>query len=48
MFKSVEVKNFELLPSFGAAKSATLLPAEVQKLLGTQTKTPYIGAYPAK
>lgn len=48
VFKSVEVKNFELLPSFGAAKSATLLPAEVQKLLGTQTKVPYIGAYPVK
>ncbi|HEX2935015.1 MAG TPA: right-handed parallel beta-helix repeat-containing protein [Bacteroidales bacterium] len=48
VFKSADLKNFELLPSFGAAKSATLVPAEIQKLLGPQSKVPYIGAYPVK
>jgi parallel beta-helix repeat protein len=49
VFKSTELKNFELSPAFEGAKSATVLPAEVQQLLGLPAKySPYIGAFSVK
>jgi len=47
LFKSAELGNYQLLPSFAGAKSRKQLPPEVQKLLGQSRKvSPYIGAYP--
>jgi parallel beta-helix repeat protein len=49
VFKSVELGNFQLQPSFTGAKAAAVLPAEIQKLLGLPAKySPYIGAFPVK
>ena len=47
LFKSRELGNFQLLPTFPGANSASLLPAEISKLLGLPKKDiMYIGAYP--
>ena len=47
LFKSKEFGNYQLLPTFPAAKSGMKLPAEISKLLGDSTKDGlYIGAYP--
>lgn len=47
VFKSVELENFGLLPSFQGNSFASPLPAEISSLLGRPKKdTPYIGAYP--
>jgi parallel beta-helix repeat protein len=49
LFKSSELMNFELNEAFPGAHAATVLPADVQKLLGLNSKyTPYVGAYPVK
>jgi hypothetical protein len=49
LFKSIELGNFELNKAFPGANAATVLPADVQKLLGLQAKyKPYIGAFPVK
>ncbi|HEX7494130.1 MAG TPA: hypothetical protein VF346_07915, partial [Bacteroidales bacterium] len=47
LFKSIELGNFELNKAFPGANSAAILPSDVQKLLGLQTKyKPYTGAFP--
>jgi hypothetical protein len=49
VLRSLQLKNYELVPSFGATVPADTLPAEVQKLLGwssADATTP--GAYPLK
>jgi hypothetical protein len=49
LFKSFELGNFELNPSFPGANNAAALPVEVQKLLGLPAKyKPYTGAYAVK
>ena len=49
LFKSSELGNFELNQAFPGANAATALPADIQKLLGLQTKyKPYVGAFPVK
>jgi hypothetical protein len=49
LFKSREIQNFQLNPAFPGANNATVLPSEIQKLLGLQPKyKPYAGAYPVK
>lgn len=49
VFKSAELGNYELNKAFPGANAATVLPAEVQQLLGLPAKyKPYIGAYPVK
>jgi hypothetical protein len=49
VFKSIELGNFQLQPTFAGAKAATLIPADVQKLLGLPAKySPYVGAFPVK
>ncbi|MBN1143816.1 MAG: right-handed parallel beta-helix repeat-containing protein [Bacteroidales bacterium] len=49
VFKSLELGNYELNKAFPGASAATVLPAEVQKLLGLPAKyKPYIGAYPVQ
>ncbi|MFO7657832.1 MAG: right-handed parallel beta-helix repeat-containing protein [Bacteroidales bacterium] len=46
LFKSPELGNFQLNPAFSAAGAGTVLPANVQKLLGLSPKyKPYVGAY---
>jgi hypothetical protein len=41
--------NYQLQAEFPGAKTATAIPAEVQKLLGLPGKyNPYTGAYPIK
>ncbi|HEX2395690.1 MAG TPA: right-handed parallel beta-helix repeat-containing protein [Bacteroidales bacterium] len=48
-FQSRELGNYQLLPGFAGSKSATVLPVDIQKLLGlTARYTPYTGAYPVK
>lgn len=47
LFKSRELGNYQLLRTFPGSKDASLLPAEVSKLLGLPEKdVRYIGAYP--
>jgi hypothetical protein len=49
VLRSLQLKNYELVPSFGAKVPAETLPADVQKLLGwnaADATTP--GAYPLK
>ena len=47
-FKSIELKNFELLKSFPGIKDGIALPAELSKVINTGKKAlPYTGAYPA-
>ncbi len=49
VFKSLELGNYELNKAFPGANAATVLPAEVQQLLGLSAKyKPYIGAYSVK
>jgi hypothetical protein len=49
MFKSCELGNYQLLQKFPAAKIATKLPTNIQKLLGLTDKyIPFVGAYPVK
>jgi parallel beta-helix repeat protein len=49
LFKSPELGNYQLQAEFPGAKTATAIPAEVQKLLGLPGKyNPYTGAYPIK
>ncbi|MGA2916868.1 MAG: right-handed parallel beta-helix repeat-containing protein [Sedimentisphaerales bacterium] len=45
LFKSPELKNFELLSDFPGSKIAAKLPAEIKKLLEPK-KDKFIGAYP--
>ncbi len=47
LFKSPELGNYQLLPSFSEAKTASPIPAEIRKLLSLPDKNArYIGAYP--
>jgi hypothetical protein len=47
LFKSLELGNYELLKAFPGSATATVLPNEIQKLLGWPTKdTHFPGAYP--
>jgi len=47
LFKSRELDNFELLPTFPGQQSASLLPADIRELLGRKGEdTRYMGAYP--
>jgi parallel beta-helix repeat protein len=47
LFKSRELRNYQLLQTFPGYKIASLLPAEISKLLGFLKKDiRYIGAYP--
>ncbi|MBN1766740.1 MAG: right-handed parallel beta-helix repeat-containing protein, partial [Sedimentisphaerales bacterium] len=47
LFQSPALKNYRLLPTFPAAKTATQLPIDVCKRLGWPENTPpYTGAYP--
>lgn len=46
-FRSRELLNFKLLPSFPGSKNAAPLPADISTLLKRPKKSiPYIGAYP--
>jgi hypothetical protein len=46
MFKSIELKNYQLLPEFIGTKSGMQLPKEIGKLINNYDKEkPYIGAY---
>jgi len=44
LFKSSELGNYQLLQNFPGSNSATQLPAEINKLIGSKSR-PYIGAY---
>jgi len=47
VFKSVNLGNYQLLPSFPGIKAASPLPADISALLSRPKKgLPYIGAYP--
>jgi parallel beta-helix repeat protein len=47
VFKSMDLKNFELLKSFPGIKDGVALPADIDRLLNNGKKTvPYTGAYP--
>ena len=49
LFKSPELGNFELNKAFPGANTATVLPADIQKLLGLPAKyKPYTGAFAVK
>lgn len=49
LFKSIELKNFQLLHGFEGNKSATMLPSEIRRLFTNDMKDDkYIGAYPVK
>ena len=47
VYKSVNLGNYQLLPSFPGIKAASPLPADISALLSRPKKgLPYIGAYP--
>ncbi|MBN1153839.1 right-handed parallel beta-helix repeat-containing protein [candidate division KSB1 bacterium] len=47
LFKSVELGNYQLLPSFPSLKSGMPVPANIRTLLGSSPeKKAYVGAYP--
>lgn len=47
LFKSRKLGNYQLLPTFPGSQNASLLPAEISKILGLSKKEiRYIGAYP--
>jgi parallel beta-helix repeat protein len=47
LFKSSKLGNYQLLPTFPGYKNASLLPAEISRILGLSKKEiRYIGAYP--
>jgi parallel beta-helix repeat protein len=47
LFKSRELGNYQLLPSFPGTKNASQLPPDISRLLGLSKKVKaYIGAYP--
>jgi len=47
VFKSTDLGNYQLIPSFPGARAASVLPAEISLLLKRPKKDiPYIGAYP--
>lgn len=47
LFKSIELGDYQLLPTFPASKSAVLLPTEVGKLFDSSKENGrYVGAYP--
>ena len=47
MFRSMDLKNFQLAPAFPGAKAGMRLPAEIGTLLGkSRTGGVYVGAYP--
>jgi hypothetical protein len=47
VFKSKELMNFQLVPTFPGARNAAPLPADISILLKRPKKdVPYVGAYP--
>ncbi len=49
LFRGAELGNYELNKAFQGSSVATVLPVNIQKLLGLTPKyKPYIGAYPVK
>jgi len=47
VFKSSDLGNYKLLPSFPGIKAASHLPADISALLKRSKKgVPYIGAHP--
>jgi hypothetical protein len=48
LFKSLEIGNYTLLPSFPGSQVGTQIPAEISILLGQSKKEIHIGAYPLK
>jgi parallel beta-helix repeat protein len=47
LFKSVELRNYQLLPTFPGARLGVELPLETRKMLGLSKKDGhYVGAYP--
>ncbi len=47
LFKSTILGNYEVLPCFPAADGGMEIPENVQKMIGGQKDTPFIGAYPS-
>ncbi|MGL1957703.1 MAG: right-handed parallel beta-helix repeat-containing protein [Colwellia sp.] len=45
LFKSAQLKNFQLLHSFAGTKSAVKLPSDIKQLINNNNDKPYIGAY---
>ncbi len=48
LFKSIELKNFELTDGFNKKSIAVDLPDSIKKLVGKNASKPYIGAYSDK
>jgi parallel beta-helix repeat protein len=46
LFKSIELKNFELIGGFKGTSAAGRLPGYIDEIIGNNTSKAYIGAYP--